>query len=43
MHMFKEEGLLVDRDRGLEGRDRDLSWDGMAAVMARLKGIGTQR
>ena len=43
MHMFQEEGLLVDKDRGLEGRDRDLSWDGMAEEMARLQGIGTQQ
>ena len=42
MHMFQEEGLLVDRDRGLEGRDRDLSWDVMAAEMARVMGIRTQ-
>ena len=38
MHMFQEEGKVVDRDHGLEGRDRDLSWDGMAEVMARMVG-----
>ena len=34
---------MVDTDGGLEGRDRDLSWDGMAEEMARLQGIGTQQ
>ena len=43
MHMFQEEGLVVDKDGGLEGRDRDLSWDGMAEEMARMLGIGTQQ
>ena len=38
MHMFREEGKVVDRDHGMEGRDRDLSWDGMAEVMARMVG-----
>ena len=38
MHMFREEGKVEDMDHGMEGRDRDLSWDGMAEVMARMVG-----
>ena len=39
MHMFKGEGLLTG-DIGTH--DRDESWDGMAAEMARLMGVGPQ-
>ena len=37
MHLFQEEGKVEDLDGGMEGRDRDLSWEGMAEVVARME------
>ena len=37
MHMFREEGLVKGY---IEPHERDRSWDGMAAEMARLMGWG---
>ena len=38
MHLFQEEGKVEDLDGGMEGRDRDLSWEGMAEVVAKSCG-----